>query len=35
VLRVAYAAVAGERLKDAVQRLVEALAPARSALPLV
>jgi DNA-binding transcriptional MocR family regulator len=35
VLRVAYAAVGGERLAAAVRRLVEALAPQRGALPLV
>jgi DNA-binding transcriptional MocR family regulator len=35
VLRVAYAAVGGERLEDGVRRLVDALAPTRSARPLV
>jgi 2-aminoadipate transaminase len=35
VLRLAYAAVGGRRLEAGVRRLVEALAPARGALPLV
>ena len=35
VLRVAYAAAGGEKLEAGVRRLVEALTPPRSALPLV